>query len=503
MTTNDDSIKKFVHDAYANALDRKPDSKTLTFWANAITSGNKSEGDLVTFLVTCSEYKMRVLSKFKSIWFELVSCDIDAHIFDSFFESMSTKTTGFITEKDIIKYIKFRPEYEQKVTNLINTMFSARYNREPTKDELCHFIAKFRPQDDDQGHNYNITMLESDIDELSKSSSPEQVSPAPLQQGSNDKTDTSVVIDTTSVLEDITKRYIHVCKERLATIDEGGFTEFMKNPEYMIDVYQRHKNPPPLTLDNEFVREFEDTFKRPIFVQEYAKYVHLKNNLALETLLQSHLKNFGDMRGVYDKYYCSELSEHEYVSKYLWDMNDPNFLEEFSKSIVLSETYVTKMKERITNRYSQTYDEQLDKVDVDYIFEKVQSARVGVHDVWLDEFLLFFKNETDEIIKRVFSLYMTIYERVPERNELFDKALYYRSASRKNEMFDKVDEVIERELMQCLEFHDIIKKRIKTIKPDVTVSGLFSILSLIIEKLPTIRITELDENIRICNLVLA
>lgn len=465
---DEQQIKKYIVDTYVLALDRKPDNKTITFWMNSISSGNKSNNDLVSFLMNSEEYKTRLLSKFKSWWFELIGFDIEDNMINTFLAQVSKNTNEFITEADIHKCIKHSTEYEAKCTFLITSLFFARHNRDPSTTELGIFLQRFR----DENLCYSISMLESDIENITQES----------MHASSLETDTSTDL-------------LRFCMRWMI---EPTAREFIKeyNSTFLDRSDKTEQNNHMLTLDLDLIKDFEETFKRPIFVQEYAKYVRQKDNLVMETLLHSHLKSFGDMKEIFEKYHSKGLSEHEYISNYLVKMDDPNFINEFSQNIVLSDMYISKMKDKILARYLITYDEQLEPVDVDYIFEKVQNARVGLHDVWLDDFLLCFKNETDEIIKRVFSLYMTIYERAPDRSELFDKALYYRTASRKNEMFDAVDDAIERELMQCLEFHDVIKKRIKLSKADISVSMLFKVLSHIIDILPTLRVSLLDDAIR-------
>jgi len=185
------------------------------------------------------------------------------------------------------------------------------------------------------------------------------------------------------------------------------------------------------------------------------------------------------------------LSEYEYVKKYLFKVDTVDFIKNFIKNIVHDERYISKMKANINKLYQTLYDEILENTDVDYIFDKLQKNFVNLDDEKIDEYLMEFKKEADEIVNRIFKLYMEIYERSPERNELIEKSLYYR---RKyvNLSFDQIDKIIEKELMLCLEFHDIIKNKIRKFKPNITTSDTYKCLSNVIEKLNDLDLISLD-----------
>jgi len=440
-------IKYIIQDIYFKAFDMKPDNKMFTYWTNTIQSGEKTESDFVQFIMNGNEYKSRVLSKFKSLWCEIIGTEFDISIVKSFLEESKT----ILGSVEIKAFLKNTDVYKNTILKVIVTIFNYRFNKDPSKDEIICYISKFQANDD-----YSISTLENDL----KYSNKDLVHDFCLK---NNITETNKIYDEYVKLKN----------------DDNYLLEFITLPVVT-------KN---IELDDTFIDEFEITFGRPIYVQEYSKYYNDRKSTDTATLYTNHVEKFKTMKTILSKYTDYELVEHEYVKKFLFKVELPDFIEDFGKCIVYDDVYITKMKGNIISMYEQLYDERLDDADVNYIFDKVQNQRLDIKNQRLDEFLLEFKKETDDIVNRIFKLYMEIYERTPDKIELLEKSFSYR----KQESFDDVDTVIEKELMSCLEFHDIIKQRIRKIKQDINISDVYKMLSLVITKLDTLRIDMLND----------
>lgn len=442
--------KTTIQTVYSKAFDVKPDNKITTYWVNAIQNGEKTIDDYTQFIKNSNDYKSRVMSKCKSLWCEIIGTEFDSNVVLDFLEQSSI----VIGSEDIRMFLKNTNIYKEKIRCVVMYVFQSRFNKEPSEEDILYYIGKFQNND-----NYSISSLESDIKYWNK----------------------DVICDFCSQknISDSSKVYEEYVKLKS---DDMYMLEFITKPHLESECTA-------IALDNDFITRFETVFGRPMYIQEYSKYFDARKSMCISSLHAEHNKQYAAMKDVHKKYIAYDLKEYEYIQMFLFSIGTPNFVEEFSNNIVFNEKYIAKMKDNIINMYKNVYDEQLESVDVDYVFDKVQKQQLHLDDPRLDEILLDFKQETDDIVTRIFKLYMEIYERTPDKSELVEKAFCYR----RKDSFDGVDRVIEKELMACLEFHDIIKKKIRKLKPDVNVSDVYKMLSIVITKLDTLRITGIDE----------
>lgn len=440
-------FKNNIQDLYFKAFEMKPDSKMSTYWTNSIANKEKTEADFVKFIINGIDYKTRLLSKFKSLWCEIIGTEFDKNIVIDFLEGSVT----VIGSAEIKLFLKNTTAYKNKISDIIATIFNSRFNKEPTAQEIAHYFSKFQ-----ENENYTISTFETDL----KYSNKDLVQEFCLKNN----------VDKSNEIYD-------------------EYVKIKNDDTYLLKLITSPATTNNIELDHSFIDNFERVFDRPIYVQEYSKYYNDRTSADMTNMYVNHVEKFKTMKTILSKYTNYDLREHEYVQRFLFKIEITDFIENFEKNIVYDEKYVATMKGNIVKTYEQLYDERLDEADVEYIFDKVQKQRLDIQDQRLDEYLLDFKKETDNIVNRIFKLYMEIYERTPDKSELFEKSLCYRRQT----SFEDIDKVIEKELMSCLEFHDIIKNRIRKIKQDLNVSDVYKLLSLVITKLGSLRMDMLDD----------
>ena len=93
------------------------------------------------------------------------------------------------------------------------------------------------------------------------------------------------------------------------------------------------------------------------------------------------------------------------------------------------------------------------------MFSKALAMRMALDDERLHDFIVSFKEECDNQSNRIFSVYLAVYQRDPECDEVARLLPQYRAVGEGE--YDSVDKAISRQLMCDLEFHDVLKKRIK------------------------------------------
>ena len=266
---------------------------------------------------------------------------------------------------------------------------------------------------------------------------------------------------------DIEKK-VHVVLET-PTIDD---TSFVPIEEKRVCLY-----------DNAFVLQFEEVFQRPIYIQEYFKYT--QSPVHFEQIHQSHHDNFNRLRSLFETYTGKTISEYFFVSKYLDQIDNPLFFENFINTIVNSSEYKSSMQTILAKQYKSLYDIDLEEQDITYIFEIVKKQKLDIVNEMIVVMLSQLKEETDTIISNIFKQFTKVLERPPDVYEIEQYTQYYRS--KLDEGYTTINKNLESILMHTLEFHDIIKKKIKELffeknGTEIRPSILFDCLNRVLTK---------------------
>ena len=247
------------------------------------------------------------------------------------------------------------------------------------------------------------------------------------------------------------------------------------------------RKPAPFDIDR--LDAFEAVFQRPMFVQEYFKY----QTQYFDELLSTHNSNYNRLREIFETYTGKTISEYYYVHKFLFSVDDDGFFEKIVDDIVNSAEYRVGMSRILVDKYAAMFDSPLSDVDAEYIFAIVKKQKLDIVNERLATILTNLKEETDTIIGAIFKVYDKVLNRPPDMNEIEQYVGYYRSGGS--------DVELEKVLMRTLEFHDSIKKHIRSeyhaLKgKDVLPSILFDVLNRIIVRIADLEMDTIDETIR-------
>jgi hypothetical protein len=190
------------------------------------------------------------------------------------------------------------------------------------------------------------------------------------------------------------------------------------------------------------------------------------------------------------------LGEYAYVKNYICRIDNPRFFVDIVDEIVESQEYKTCMESVIASKYKALYDEELDKPDVVYIFSKVQVKKLSRVDDELTHVINSVKSETDKIMSNIFKIFLIVYERQPDIYEIDRFVAFYREKLPMELV--EINKELERILMDNLEFHDIIKKKVRsyytqTKSTDILPSIMFQILQSVTARIPTLTMATLDD----------
>jgi hypothetical protein len=245
-------------------------------------------------------------------------------------------------------------------------------------------------------------------------------------------------------------------------------------------------------FSEELLTAFESVFARPMFVQEYFKYAAFEiDEIDFHEVHMQHTNNYNKLRKIFETYTGKTISEYYYVTMYLNSVDDQSFFDGFINNIVASNDYRNGMSTVIKEKYASMFDQTLDEADIEYVFKIIKEQKLDIVNEKITTILNQFKEETDEFVSRIFAVYMKVLERAPDIQEIEKYVAFYRVPKSNS------DGELERILINTLEFHDILKKKIKAAYSkrngkDVSSSVLFDTLHRVLTKLPEITMQNVE-----------
>lgn len=415
---------------YSRIMNKPIDSKTLSYWMNGVRSGALSIDGIKKNLIASDDYKNRVETMFKQVYFELVGFEKFEVVFSKFWSVVNDE----VSYKQIDEFIKSSQEYLERLEAMVTSSF-AYAGKEYDTTILNFYIEQLR-----QGKLTTLEQLQNSINLLLHC--------------------------------DTTKSAVLCCP-----VD--------------IKIEQRFEKPQIFNLQDDKVEAFEQVFERPMFVEEYFKYI-VKN--------PSVFDNVQELYSLYRKIYIQtitivrdfsrqEMSEWDFIKKYLSEIDSHDFIKTLIHQLIKTDCYQKAMKDMILIWYKKLYDSVLNSDDLQYLFNIMSDKQIHLNDEKLVEEIKQFKMETDEYVENIFGTYTRVLQRQPDIYEIDQYICYYRH--HKNIEKSVVEIYLENLLVNTLEFHEIIKQTIKAAysekypTKDIPPSKLYIKLQEITSKLST------------------
>jgi hypothetical protein len=486
--SDSDKIRNELQNVHVQILGRNIDRKSLSYWISSINDKSKSICEFKTMLSTSDEYKNKLIKQFRNIYVDHIGFDISDNVIESFtIHIMEPKFANKpVNDKDVFDFIACLPEFIVKYTSIITNTYMLLQKNE-INSTVCNFYLDCFKRD----QVYTIDKLTDNIIHDVHSTT------------INATAGTSSLLDSTS---SITIQETNTDMERYAEFGKLFENTFGMLPENIVDwlIVRKKSSDAPSTYDTNILDSFERAFKRPMFVQEYFRYTNQSDLVIFDSVFQTHHTRYNIMRDIYESYTMVNLTEYGFVKNYLTRSDEPNFIIDIVSEIIESENYKTCMETMIALKHKSLYDDELDQNDIAYIFTKVKSEKISRTDDRLTSVINNVKNETDLIISHIFTIFIMVYERQPDIYEIDKFVAYYRSANYQSKIpaeLDVINKELERILMDSLEFHDIIKKKVKTIyaqlkSKDILPSIVFQILQCVTAQITILTMSNIDDFIK-------
>jgi hypothetical protein len=413
----------------------KMDSKTSKYWTNAISKGDKTFDDFKEYVLRGQDYANYIRSVFVDVYYELAPCFSEsetADVHEMLDGMMKVKEGQVVSRADIKHYISNTPSFRKGLAHEIVRAFSTLHGSTPAQDVVNLFEDKFL---NDSFGTYSLEQLEHDISTFGHTN--------PHQKSSAETGNVADAADAADAADSHSKSVPLITPSRFHSREDN---------ESLIELYEN------VVGRNMSAREFI------LFVNDLAE-ANDKAGLAktIDTKIQNH---FVFVQDIVHRYLDVDLDREAFIREHLI----PAFQNEaygasLQSDIVLSNPYQKKMTEKLMQLHDTMYGEQMLEDDCAYLFNRVRDRQLGIMNEDLNRLIADFKKETDEIIQKVFDIYMEVYEREPEDEELNGHVTFMRMSQDRN----IAEATVKTGLRNALEYHDVLKKRIK--KAHVTVHG--------------------------------
>jgi hypothetical protein len=224
--------------------------------------------------------------------------------------------------------------------------------------------------------------------------------------------------------------------------------------------------PEGIAPDLELVDLYEDVFKRPMNVREYILYINdLRANRGdtgyLETMYETQNAYYQNIKEIMYTYLDKYISEEQFLVHYLSKIHDEHYISFIRNEVIHSKEYAQKMTKKLQTIYRNMYGEAMSQDDVEYLFDRIKAREIGLNDDNLNEKVVQFRDENDDIIQRIFDVFFAVFDREPDTHEQ-DNAFKFIRQHISDEK-TKVDELIAMDLKDSLEYHDVLKRKISKV----------------------------------------
>ncbi len=432
------TIRNDLMTVYQNVIPKKGmvmDSKMINYWSSAIQKNEKNIQDFERFLLKSNDYMNAVKAVFIDYYSELLSYNSEEthKLYQELVNHYEGKT---ISAEQIRNFIINSSIFQKEYNEIIQRLFEAIHDETPSETDIQHLINNFRNSTD-----YDMDKLKEDISNI---------------KNKNNIVDVSSSTDT-----------FHISTENKQL---NSTTISSKN---VLDI-----------IDN-----FETIFGRDMNVREYILYMpdlldvdSDKLVAYIESLKKTYHHVFDSVKTMISSYLKQNITEQEFIKEYLSRISQEDFISSLEATIIDSDEYKTKMCQRINSLYQKMYDQPLTSNDELYIFSKIKNKKYSLDDENMNDELVHLKEENDDIIQHIFDVFISTFEREPDKIELYQYIDIYREKLN-DESFEYIDEIITQQLYDSLEYHDVIKRKIKTIYSDIKkISILPSMIYTILHK---------------------
>lgn len=451
-----DTVTSSVIDTFKHVMLQKVenmDNKMFNYWTNAIRNKDKTLEDFKMFLLKSQDYQSLLRNTFMDVFYEKLS---DTNFYDLYESFVKYHNDREVSLQDILEFITNSHYFIEKYRPIITTIYEAVKGDVPDDQVVYRYLQKFKSIKD-----YDIEKLQEDI-KNDRSMTDDVAEGEEVANGNTQTLDgcESLEDDLEDMSEDDRDEFLDLLGSK------SRLLEWYKETKQRLEALSAKSREVAPSHHPTFVDVFERIFGRNMNVREYIFYTGeyancektvIENEIAKLKKQYDHV--FENVNLLLEQFLDKRLDEDEFIRKHLSSIRHPEFLQDLKTSIIHSKEYSEKMMARLSHLYEKLYDETLTSEDAEYLFERITAKEYALQSDLLNNEIVEYKNDTDKLVERIFSIFVETYDREPDTDEIQKYIGMYRENNEGN--LDSVDAAIQEELRDSLEFHDVIKSRIK------------------------------------------
>jgi hypothetical protein len=266
-------------------------------------------------------------------------------------------------------------------------------------------------------------------------------------------------LDTDICSEVFVKKYHDSTRKKPNLYEINRFLNFVNDYDRLSDIF--------LTTESEYfdsnfdsiVSHFTKVFDREITVFEYRKFYNICKSHNPKDVFDKYLLTYNErfyiVENLYNEYLLTNLTYLKFCDTFLIhiDLDLDGFLDKIISILINSDVYKSKMENKISEIYTDLYDERISTIDHKYFFQNVCLGRLSLFDENLKRMISDLKNKTDGYLCEISNIFVSILSRKCDEYEEKKYINYYRDDSSDiTPMF-----IIQDELYESLEYQDVIK----------------------------------------------
>lgn len=405
------------------------DKKMSKYWSNAIDKAEKSYDDFTDFVVHSTDYANHARRIFVDVYYELSAClPESADVHNMFEDMMATTQRKAISRLDMRMFIVRTDMFAQGCADQVDRLYTALTGKPADASIRQTFLTRFL---NDATGTYSIDKMQEDMSTKPKEDLPPQptIAPPPSKE-------TGVYMNVVDVYEEVMNRPMSA-------------REFLLFSKELLDAstHGEHKRQ-AIGIKDKFTATF-------LKVKEVV-HKYLDEDMSEIVFIRNHL--------------ARSLSAPETAATYE---------DQLKTEIVMGGAYAQKMKQKISELHQQMYGDDMNQADCDFLFERFRVLRLELVNEDMNQMIGQFRKETDDIVQTVYDIFMQVYEREPDEEELDSHVSYIRVHG------ENAIAMIKSQLRGALEYHDVLKRKIKkvhgTVRADpILPSQVFKILNRVL-----------------------
>lgn len=229
-------------------------------------------------------------------------------------------------------------------------------------------------------------------------------------------------------------------------------------------------------VDEDWLLEFEKAYGREAFVHEYV--LLRKLGVELPELYKTHFQMYQTISDIQRSYLDKHLTESEFVKKFVPTVfTDDQVCDQHLDAVLSSKDYHDNMCSRLQKVHRTLYGEQMTPDESSYLFgKKVLAERLTLQCERLNEIVMDFAKETEELGDKVIEVYKSWLDRIPDAWEVKESLPLFR------EDVIKASNNLKETLVASLEYNDLLKRIIQEKAPSFTQAEVFRTLGKVLSR---------------------